>query len=233
MTKLIKNVSDQWSKLDKKQKANTTLSISIFAILAICCWMLCETIVPVYIDDVMYGSFTDKGLSHFLEMNWWHINNFNGRTFVHVMLQLVLIFNEHLYAIVMPIMLAVIFAGFAKLINPNITKIGMLNSASAGLAMFLALNHTYLAPTLLWMSGGFNYIFPLFFIVVAYSLFMKTRHEGFSFVTALCVLLASATTEQYGMYTIGLIVITLFFDFIDKKFNIKNKANCLVFFNFY
>ena len=221
MTKLSE-ISSQWKQLEKRDKIETGLAIGILLFLAVCCWLLCETIVPIYIDDVMYGSWTDKGISHFLEKNWWHINNFNGRTFVHLMLQLVLIFNEHLYAIVMPVMIATTFAGFMKVIKPDATTKQLLFSASAGLALFLGLNHTYLAPTLLWMSGGFNYIFPLFFIIITYSLFLKTKDGKLSILTCLCTLLSGATTEQYGMYTIGLITMTLFYDLIEKKFKAQN-----------
>ena len=221
MTKL-KEIPNQIKSLDKKQKIELFLSTGILLFLAVCCWALCETIVPIYIDDVMYGSFTDKGISYFLEMNWWHINNFNGRTFIHLVLQLVLIFGEHLYAIVMPLMLISIFAIFAKILKRDITPIQMMYSASAGLAMFLALDHIYLAPTLLWMSGGFNYIFPLFFIAITYWMFLKTKDTSLSILTCICVLLSGATTEQYGMYTIGLIVLTLVYDIIDKNFKTRN-----------
>ena len=75
---------------------------------------------------------------------------------------------------------------------------------------------------MLWMSGGFNYIFPLFFIAITYWLFLKTKDTKFSILTCLLVLLSGATTEQYGMYTIGLIAMTIFYEIIDKKFKPRN-----------
>ena len=227
MTKLSE-ISNQWKQLNKRDKVETGLAIGILLFLAVCCWLLCETIVPIYIDDVMYGSWTNKDLSYFFQKNWWHLNNFNGRMFVHIMLQLVLIFNEHLYAILMPIMTATIFAGFTKILKPDATNKHILFGASAGLALFLGLNHMYLTSTLLWMSGGFNYIFPMFFVIITYTLFLKTRDNKLSVLTCLCTLLAGATTEQYGMYTIGLITMTLFYDFLEKKFKPQNLVYLLL-----
>ena len=66
-------------------------------------WQLLETIVVINIDDVMYSDWTQHGISYFIEKNVWHYTNFNGRAFVHLILQIVLIFDEHLYAILIPI----------------------------------------------------------------------------------------------------------------------------------
>lgn len=184
----------------------------------IACWALCENIVPIYIDDVMYLGWTRHGLSYFIEKNIWHFGYFNGRTFVHLILQGVLIFEEHLYSILMPGFLAVstflltfIFKKDWEL-HKRLLAIGFVTGSVLGLT------YIYLTSTMLWMAAGFNYIFPFFIISFAYVLFYKSRdNKKFRLPALLMSFLAGATTEQYGIYMIGLIVMTIFFDLIDKK----------------
>lgn len=68
------------------------------------------------------------------------------------------------------------------------------------------------------MSSGANYILPLIFIILAYAVFYLARNnKKFNILSYILLFVAGATTEQYGMYIIGLVTMTMLFDIIDKK----------------
>ena len=106
------------NKLHSKKRFllfSIVFSFSVFVLL----FLMFEKIPNIYIDDTMYSDWTKHGLSYFIEKNIWHINNFNGRTFIHLCLEFVLIFKQHLYAILIPTFIFVSAFLTTKLVNKN------------------------------------------------------------------------------------------------------------------
>ena len=204
---------------------------AFFIISAFVMWLVCENIVPFYSDDVFYMSFTGKGIKHFIDMNVWHYFNYNGRSFVHIMLELVLVFKEHLYAILFPIFIIISSFVAYDLTNDNREHDRAIKEKllSSGLAMllFLSINYMPFDTSILWMSGGFNYVFPLFFILDIYYLSKKINGYKVYFLLPF-VFLCGATTELYGMYTIGLFTLTFIFDTINHKKSIFNLVSIII-----
>ena len=229
LTKLKDNINNKilnFKSLNTKNKVSTIISAILMFACIIACGLLCSTITMIFIDDVMYGDWTHHGIRYFLEKNIWHIGHFNGRTLVHICLQLVLFFKENLYIILMPIMIAIMFSLFFKINCKKASAKANMFAVATCFMLFFITNISYIQTTLLWMAAGFNYLFPLFIISIAYFLFLKNKDsEKISIITILMLLMSGATTEQYGMFTIGLIVLTIFFDIINKKKNIIK--NCL------
>lgn len=186
-------------------------------------WQLLETIVVINIDDVMYSDWTQHGISYFIEKNVWHYTNFNGRAFVHLILQIVLIFDEHLYAILIPIFIFISSYLFIDVIKKEWHIATKMFASSLTILFVIGLSYRF-QDHILWMSGGFNYIFPLFIISIFYWLFINKKEKNKSLLYLIPLsFLCGATTEQYGMFTIGLIICTSFFQYIKtKKINKKD-----------
>ena len=89
--------------MNKTNKIYTYISAGVLLLSIFLCWRLFEQIVLISIDDAMYAGFTQHGLKHFVDKNIWHYISFNGRFFVHFIMQLVVVFEEHLYAILFPL----------------------------------------------------------------------------------------------------------------------------------
>jgi hypothetical protein len=213
----IKQVSSNKINLNKENFLFVVSVITSF-ILLFSFWRLCETISLIYIDDVMYADWTQHGLSHFFEKVNWHWNEFNGRTLIHILLSLTLIFEEHLYAIVLPLAIYLGTTILYKIAKPNAKFYEMLFSGSFVTLCIIGLHPLYFSNSIIWMAGGFNYCFPILFIAITYLLYNKAKDNNkFIIPTAIALLLTGGLTEQYGMCMIGLIVLSTFFDIIDKK----------------
>ena len=203
--------------MNNKKKALTTISIGAVVVVMFMCWQLFEQIVLISIDDAMYAGFTQHGLKFFIEKNMWHYMNFNGRFFVHLVMQLVVFFEEHLYAVLFPIFVTATTYIFTLKTNPEWSIYKRLFASALTLILYISLGCIYLT-NVMWIAGGFNYIFPLFVVAIFYFLFLKHKNNTKAMWWLLpFAFICGATTEQYGMYTIGLITMTYFFDVIDNK----------------
>lgn len=201
-------------KINYKQVIGTILLLFAF-IFGV---KLCSMVELIHIDDIMYAEWTKHGLGYFIEKNIWHYNNYNGRAFIHMCLQIILIFGDKLFPLVAPICLSVGFYLFYRTTAPDMSVTKKLFATSLSLMLVWSLGARYLESTVLWMSGTFNYIFPFLIVSISYALFAKNKDKSkISVLTIIMLFLSGATTEQYGMITIGLITLSLFFDFIDKK----------------
>ncbi|MBE6534713.1 MAG: hypothetical protein E7678_07105 [Ruminococcaceae bacterium] len=204
--------------MNNKKKTLTALSgLSLF-FATFLCWALLELIWIVSIDDVMYGGWTQHGFKYFIEKNIWHYNNFNGRFFVHLALQFVLFFEEHLYAIIFPFFISGSTYLFTTIAKKDWDVSKRLFASAISLLVYISLGPKILTSTAFWVAGAFNYVFPLIIVITFYWLFSKHRHKNIAMLYLIpFAFICGATTEQYGMYTIGLIVMTYFFDTIEKK----------------
>lgn len=200
-------------------------------------WSVCEHIVPIQGDDVLYQSFTKSGLKNFFQFNIWHYNHYTGRAFVHLCLQFVLIFKEHLYSFLIPFFIS--FSSFIlcdslsenkskknECLKENKTDLLCQKFITSGMVLFLfiSLPRQYFIVSTIWMSAGFNYIFPFFFILL-FSYILKNKLNSWHgyFFAYLFAFLSGATTELYGLFTIGLISLITFFDILDKNQKILKK----------
>ena len=203
-------------KLNKK--ALIAISAASLFAATFLCWLMLELIYVVSIDDVMYAGWTQHGFKNFIKANVWHYQNFNGRAFIHVIMQLVLVFNEHLYAIIFPFFISGSTFILTTIIKKDWNIYQRLFASALALFTFFCLGKTVLTNTAIWMAGGFNYVFPLIVVIGGYWIFLRYRKKNIALLYLIpLAFLCGATTEQYGMYTIGLIVMTYFFDTIDEK----------------
>lgn len=156
--------------------------------------------ITVYCDDYLYASFFRDGLSGFWELTKWHYLHFNGRAFVHFAAELVLWADKYIYMLLAPAMLAEVFYLGQRLQSGTPDR--GLSLAAAGVCVFavLALPLRFLRNSLLWMSAGFNYLFPLAVILPTLWLLKRDLARGrLGAPTLVLAFLCGATTEQNGM----------------------------------
>lgn len=156
--------------------------------------------ITVYCDDYLYGTFFKHGSSGFWELTRWHFENYNGRIFVHFMAQLTLLADRYLYMLLAPAMLAVVF-GLGQAMQRKGAGGGLTLAASgAAVAGVMALPVNFLSSSILWISAGFNYLFPLAVILPALWLLRRDLEAGRVRVwTLILCFLCGATTEQSGL----------------------------------
>ena len=96
---------------------------------------------------------------------------------------------------------------------------------------FLGLSKYYLTYSVIWIASGANYVLPLIFVALSYKVYQMAKYnEKLRIWSYILLFLSGATTEQYGMYTIGLVTMTFLFDLIDKKYkNAKHGILSLIF----
>ena len=163
--------------MNKSKKILTVTSAVSLLAATVICWLLLELISIVSIDDAMYAGWTQHGFKYFLERNVWHYTNFNGRFFVHLVMQIVLFFEEHLYAIIFPFFISVSTFIFATVAKKEWSIHKKLFASALSLLAYLALGRTVLTATAMWVAGGFNYIFPLLAVALFYILFLRQRKK--------------------------------------------------------
>jgi len=169
------------------------LALGLLAVLALTAQL------TVFCDDYIYGVFFRGGPGAFWERTVWHYCNFNGRTFVHFICQLALLFDTKLYMVLCPAMLAFIFMMGQRLQGrDNPWWITLLTSGACALAV-VALPLNFLRNSLMWVSAGFNYIFPPCVMLFALWLFQRNFSSSWAWVgVGAAAFLAGATTEQTG-----------------------------------
>lgn len=156
--------------------------------------------ITVYCDDYLYGSFFRDGLSGFWKLTKWHYLSFNGRAFVHFAAELVIWADKYIYMFLAPAMLAEVFWLGQRLQDRRVD--GGLTAAAAGVCVFavLALPLRFLRTSILWMSAGFNYLFPLAVILPTLWLLTRDIKRGrLGAGTLVLCFLSGATTEQNGI----------------------------------
>ena len=159
--------------------------------------------ITIYCDDYFYGLFFRNGWSGFWDMTVWHYLNFNGRAFVHFMAEVALIFDTKLFILLNPLMLAVAFLLGSRLQSGKTPWRFLLSLSAVGMTVVMALPIQFLNTSLLWISASFNYLFPIFFLMLAlWQLQRDTEKRRLHPLTMVLIFLAGATTEQSGLAAI-------------------------------
>lgn len=156
--------------------------------------------ITVFCDDYWYGAFFRDGFSGFWELTKWHYLNFNGRALVHFAAEVVMAADKYIYMFVAPAMLVLVFFLGQRLQNKDVELGLTLASSGVCVAAVMALPVNFLKNSILWMSAGFNYLFPLALILPALWLLRRDLERGRLGVgTLILTFLCGATTEQCGI----------------------------------
>lgn len=154
-------------------------------------------------DDFYYSTFWMNGPAEFWRLTVHHYNAYNGRALVHFVAQTVLSLPPIVFAVVNTLLLCGTGALCAKLCKHERGDRSTLFTALFFLAQILLLSTPIITEGLLWPSASYNYMLPIFLIVLALVLlkgFLEgtRRGAGWFVLLLLAQFAAGATTEQCG-----------------------------------
>lgn len=192
------------SEIHLTRRAGSWVSAALFVAVILAALLLTAQIT-VYCDDFFYGVFFRDGLKNFLELTKWHYENFNGRVFIHIMAQLTLLFDTKLYTLLCPLMLACVFLLGGRLQTKEVPVPLLLLTAALGIMAVLALPLQFLNTSILWISAGFNYLFPPCVLLFAFWLYRKGGGRWYWAAVLAVSFLAGATTEQSGLAAVAIL----------------------------
>jgi len=118
-------------------------------------------------DDFYYATFWRNGPAEFWRLVVEHYNTFNGRAFVHLVAQTVLAFPPIVFAVVNTLLLCGSGMLSARLGNEPYKGRALPRTVFFFLAQLLLLPTRVLTEGLLWASASYNYMLPVFLIVLA------------------------------------------------------------------
>ncbi len=194
--------------------------LPIVTVLAICIFLLCLfSFVDLYADDYYYGQFFDDGVRSFFRMNVEHYKTFNGRVFVHILAEIVLLYKPVLYPCAALFLTVMLFFLSAKAVH--LDTIQLLRMIALGATFMLTVNVSILRESLLWVSASFNYLYPTFMVVLSIFLFIKAEDKRI--VRYIVFFLTGATTEQGGITFLAVVMAVFVWGIVrkDKKLRLR------------
>lgn len=186
--------------------------------------------IGLFGDDYYYATFIKNDfcglhLNHYLQVN--------GRAIVHILDTIFLALPNIFWAILNSFMLTSIAYFAQKIVMLFSNKIE--NAVSSVLIFFfgiLMLNICVVRQSVYWITGSFNYVYPIFMLFWYMYALLKNFKTGFKksiFPLALLAFFSSATVEQAGMMAFGATILLLIYAIIqDKKFGIKSPYRKIV-----
>lgn len=195
----------------KKSVFNLKNFITIFCIFV---FALTGAATTLYGDDFIYALYLRHGFLNFIRMTGEHYMQMNGRAAVHFLLELILVFKDKLFFVVIPLLIMSVYF-FAECVL-DVKKRDLFFAFA--LSGTLILPYTVLREGVFWMAGAMNYIYPTALIFAAFYLFRKSAEKGRINAPAVVVLfLSGASTEQGGAAAIAAATIYSVIRFRDKK----------------
>lgn len=183
-------------------------------------FLLINVNVVYFGDDFYYLSFADLSLPDFFAKHIEHYNNDNGRFLVHILATLFLKLPMSFWQILNSLMLTGICYFASKILtDKNDRKQPLIITL---LFFFIAsLSITITRQSVYWLTGSFNYIYPIFLFFAYWFCLSKIQNKKYFIFAIILAFLASASMEQGSMMTLGLTLLT----FLTKFKSIKDLKN--------
>ena len=188
----------------------------IFALLTFIFTFIVNNNVYMFGDDYFYVTFSQGTASEFWEHHLRHYTLDNGRAFVHFLASIFLSVDLIWWKI------------FNSLVLSGITyfgsKIASKDTFISGFIFFFgicAIDIYISRQSIYWLTGSFNYVFPIFLLLVYWYYLLKLK-ESKKYLCLICFLgfISSATVEQVAMMAFGLTLL-----FVIKEYIATRKLN--------
>lgn len=173
-------------------------------------------------DDFFYATFAKSGFGHFIEAHTDHYLHTNGRCIVHILASVFLWLPHIFWKITNAIMWVAVTMNLYRLLNlyiKDVSKLRFLMFLLCG--AFLTIHIEMAKESTLWLTGSFNYTYPL--MMFTWYWYLLFTHERQSTVK-LCVVgfLAAASMEQESALTV-ILTIGYFIRLLTQKQSIEPK----------
>ncbi|MCQ2484026.1 MAG: DUF6056 family protein [Clostridia bacterium] len=187
-------------KDDKFSKMFFWITVAIVAII----YFIRLAPFELYGDDYLYEKAAVCNLPQIVQFIKWHIMNYNGRTFVHI-LCLIFLRNKAtilLWKAITSFMLP--FTCFVVSRAATQNRNDAFKYAVYGIAVMFLTGPVVYCESVYWLIGSFNYFYPVVGIIATMILYKNNPSSVWLFPIAFIL---SATTEQCGIMAVGLFVI--------------------------
>ncbi len=158
-------------------------------------------------DDFFYYPFAKHDFFYFLCCLGFHYFNTNGRLLVHSICALFLNGNLWIFRICNILFIAVAVLLAIKLISKEKTKQWWL--FCIGFSLFWLAGNYVITESVLWISGAFNYVLPMLFLITYLYFLCNDCSRGRKKCAVLFGTLSAWTTEAIAVVTLLLTVIIL------------------------
>ncbi len=164
--------------------------------------------VPLMGDDLFYHTFTELSPEAFWQEHLAHYKEANGRAIVHILVTLFLLMPPLVWQVVNALFVAAILTMAAALLPTEAERTALL-PVLLGALFFVALKPDLTRETLYWLTGSFNYVYPLVLLFALFHVLYKKDLPKRRVLLPLLAFFAAATMEQTAMMTLGLLVLYL------------------------
>ena len=208
-----------------EKKLSILKKLSFFFLGTAIILIICNT--RLLSDDLFYYTFFKHGFSNFINLMKTHYETINGRLFVHSVLSFLLSFSSLLPALisVFIFIICTIFLG-TKLLQNDSKKLNITIFLLIGFSILL-IGDNILIDSIFWLSGFFNYMFPLMLLCAYIVFFKKANNTKYAILAIIFSFLSTITTELNGAITIIFSIIFLIYHII-KKNKLTIPITCLI-----
>lgn len=193
-------------KNEIRKKLCTIIGIVSFALVFLLVVFL-HSSVRLLRDDFFYYPFARNGLMNFIYSMGHHYLNTNGRLFVHSICSILLAGNLWLFRIFNIASISLSMWLCAKLVAKDNIKSMYLFFIS--FFVFWLSGNLVITETALWISGTFNYVFPMLMLFAYIYLLMNNKSKSGEIWCIIFGFLSSLTTEISSLITLILTAIIL------------------------
>jgi hypothetical protein len=176
-------------------------------------------------DDYYYLTYTQGTFKDFITNHINHYTQINGRFIVHILVTIFLYLDLFWWRIINSLMLSGIVYFGAKIASyKNSNNISTFFPSLIFFCSICLLNISLTRQSVYWLTGSFNYVYPIFILLVFWYKFIKyiDTKKRFGF-TLFLAFLSSASVEQAALMSIGLIILTNLLNIFFKKWNTLEK----------
>ena len=177
-------------------------------------------------DDYFYMKPAVSSWAVILQFLKWHIMNCNGRTLVHAF---IILFLRNKFTVTLwRILCGLGFTSLCFLISKLVFRNGNRYKFGVCVASFIlmTIRTNMYNQSVYWLTGSFNYLFPLIFLLVI--MLISTKNHNSKWLIPLAFL-GGATMEQSGMMCIGWFVLLILDELIETRKINKNFLVCSLF----
>lgn len=179
-------------------------------------FLLINLNVVYFGDDYYYLSFRNLNFTEYFSGLFNHYCQDNGRFIVHLFATLFLKFPMPFWQILNSLMLTGICYFITKILTTkDKSKMPLILSISFFIIASLSINIT--RQSTYWLTGSFNYIYPIFLLFAYWFSLLKIDNKRFFIIAIILGFFSAASMEQNAMMTFGLTILTLFAKFKNLK----------------
>lgn len=169
----------------------------------------------LYRSEVRVNSILDA-----IKNQWADYFNINGRIFVHIVLQIVLIFDKSLWTLLNPLMIIASIVLLMKLVEVDLNKINKIYSFLLAMSLYLSIINY--KKIIYWVAGSVNYVWVCVFLLIVLYLFYKNGFSKKKFVNLAIIFILCMIHECTMVFTIVFVLGNMIIDWYKfKKFDKK------------